>query len=130
MKRLVGVPVFEAAFLAKHGIFGRLNPDAKSWPTPPDKKQSEHNGRNCDHNQVHHCPDFSCGVPYRERTNATRACRSPALSWLCHGGIAVPGTPFSKTSQARFCVGFFKWKFVGAGARDPAAGPLPAPVSP
>src|SRR5260370_1460914 len=61
---LVGdAPIVEAALLAKHGIFRRLNPSVKSWPTPPDKKQSEHNGRNCDHNQVDHFPGFSCGLP-------------------------------------------------------------------
>src|SRR6202166_4382560 len=43
--------------------------------------------------------------------------------------MAVPGTPFSKTSNACSSVGCLRWKFVGAGARAPAAGPLPAPVS-
>jgi hypothetical protein len=36
--------IVEAAFLTEHGVFGRLNPNAESWPSPPDQKQSEHNG--------------------------------------------------------------------------------------
>jgi len=36
--------IVEAAFLAKHGVFWRLNPGAKSRPTPPAYKQGEHNG--------------------------------------------------------------------------------------
>src|ERR1700682_963215 len=38
-----GVPVVKAAFLAKHGVFRRLNPGAESRPAPPNQKQSEHN---------------------------------------------------------------------------------------
>src|ERR1700687_998308 len=37
------VAVVKAPFLAKHGVFRRLNPGAESRPTPPNQKQSEHN---------------------------------------------------------------------------------------
>ena len=38
MRRLGGcnVSVVEPAFLAEHGVFWRFNPDAESWPSPPD----------------------------------------------------------------------------------------------
>src|SRR5216684_2612036 len=44
--------------------------------------------------------------------------------------MAVPGMPFSKTSNTLLCVGLFTLKLVGGGARAPAAGPLPDPWSP
>jgi hypothetical protein len=36
--------IVEAAFLVEHGVFRRLNRNAESRPSPPDQKQSEHNG--------------------------------------------------------------------------------------
>ena len=39
-----GSLIIEAAFLAKHGIFRRLNPGAERRPSPPDQKQCEHDG--------------------------------------------------------------------------------------
>jgi hypothetical protein len=47
--KLVSTPrsghlIVEAAFLAKHKVFRRLNPGAEIWPTAPNQKQSEHNG--------------------------------------------------------------------------------------
>ena len=31
----------KSAFLAEHGVFRRLNPNAESRPSPPDQKQSD-----------------------------------------------------------------------------------------
>lgn len=36
--------IVEAALLAEHGVFRRLNPGAERWPSPPDQKQGERNG--------------------------------------------------------------------------------------
>ncbi len=36
--------IVEAAFLAQHGVFRRLNPGAESRPTPPNEEHGEHNG--------------------------------------------------------------------------------------
>jgi hypothetical protein len=36
-----GIPAVEAAFLAEHGVFQRLNPNAESLPPPPSQKQRE-----------------------------------------------------------------------------------------
>jgi hypothetical protein len=39
-----GPLIVEAAFLTEHGIFWCFNPNAESWPSPPDQKHREHNG--------------------------------------------------------------------------------------
>ena len=97
--------MIEAALLPQHEVFGCLDPTAESWPPPPDDKKREDDGRDRDHDEIDHPGGFLSGSSYSERMYSTRACRLSSLSWSFHGGIAVPGTPSSKTFQTLSSVG-------------------------